>query len=545
MNEEENKVEVTETAEAAVEATPVTETVAEEVTAEAAPSEGKKELDLSEIFAAVKKNVKWIAIAVVALILICIIGSCVSNSGSAFTLADQENVYYQKDSETLVTLNGEEITVDEGISQMRTSADQSLTVVKDKESTLFVVDGTELVEVATEVVYYIISNYGDSIAYFEDYEEGVGTLHLYNVSKKKDTVIAEEAYVMDFVLSEDGKTVAFIGDCEVTGGFFGFGSTVEGNVYVSKNGKEPEQVAKNAVPIAVTNGGKQVFYVKDGNKLYMNDEKISSDISSTVYFNKDYTEAIFAKEDSIQYFTVKMKEPVKVKKASFSGIYAPETMVSAVGPSGTYSRTTISYGIESFNEALWRLDYNEAYYVYDKGEETEKLSSYLSLYQMSTNGKSMLYQDGGDLILIKDITKSREGERVAHGLYSSNGFVASEDLKEIYYYNTEDDELCYVKKGEGVRIADDAEEYVYSDKYGVIYFIEDDELFYATKTAKSVKDVCGEEVSSVYVLNGEVYFTHEEDEVYSVNKMKNKAKYETIFELEMEDIWNFDFGDLF
>ena len=50
-------------------------------------------------------------------------------------------------------------------------------------------------------------------------------------------------------------------------------------------------------------------------------------------------------------------------------------------------------------EKLWRIDYSEAYYVFDKGEETEKLISYLRQYQMSENGKSMLYQDGGELIV--------------------------------------------------------------------------------------------------------------------------------------------------
>ena len=84
-----------------------------------------------------------------------------------------------------------------------------------------------------------------------------------------------------------------------------------------------------------------------------------------------------------------------------------------------------------------------------------------------------------------------------------------------------------------------------ADKFGVVYYIEDDELFYAGKTAKSKKIVCGEKVTSVFVLNGDVYFTFVEDDVYSVMKMKSKAKYETVFEYEVDDIWDFDFSDLF
>lgn len=559
MNEEENKVEVTETEEVAVEETIAEEIVAEEtvaeevaaeetaeeVTVEAAPAEAEVTKEKKDVMATVKNNIKWIAIGVVALLLICIIGSCVANSGSAFTLVNEKNNYFKKDAETLVTFGGEEIMVDEGISGYAYSADKSLTVVKDKEATLYVVDGTELVKVAEEVDYYVISNYGDSIAYITEKEEGVGTLHLYNVSKKSDAVIAQKVYAGDIVLSADGKSVAYLSDCEVESDWLGFYANVKGNVYVSKNGKEGKQVAKDATPLAVTDGGKHVFYIKDGEKLYMDEKKLDSNISSRVYFNQDYTEIVYNKDENTQYFRVKMKEPVKVKKGTFSGIYAPEKMVVASALTSNSAFATESFGVDTFNEKLWCIDYSEAYFVSDKGEETEKLSSYLRQYQMSDNGKSMLYQDGGELILISDLANSRDGERVAFGLYNVENFSASDDLEEIYYYNYEEDELCYNKKGEGVHLADDAETFLYSDKYGVVYYIEDDELFYAGKTAKSKKIVCGEEVTSVFELNGNVYFTFVEDDVYSVMKMKSKGKYETVFEYEAENLFDFDFSDLF
>ena len=540
MSEEENKVEVTETEEVTVE-----ETVAEEVPVEAAPAEAEVAEEKKDVLASIKKNIKWIAIGVVALLLICIIGSCAANSGSAFTLVNEKNNYFKKDAETLVTFGGEEITVDEGISGYAYSADKSLTVVKDKEATLYVVDGTELVKVAAEVDYYVISNYGDSIAYITEKEEGVGTLHLYNVSKKSDAVIAQKVYAGDIVLSADGKSVAYLSDCELENDWLGFYATVKANVYVSKNGKEGKQVAKDSTPLAVTNGGKHVFYIKDGEKLYMDEKKLDSNISSRLYFNQDYTEIVYNKEENTQYFRVKMKEPVKVKKGTFSGIYAPEKMVVASALTSNSAFATESFGVDTFNEKLWCIDYSEAYFVSDKGEETEKLSSYLRQYQMSENGKSMLYQDGGELVLISDLTDSRDGERVAFGLYNVENFSASDDLEEIYYYNYEEDELCYNKKGEGAHIADDAETFLYSDKYGVVYYIEDDELFYAGKTAKSKKIVCGEEVTSVFELNGNVYFTFVEDDVYSVMKMKSKGKYETVFEYEAENLFDFDFSDLF
>lgn len=542
MNEEENKVEET-----AVEEAPAEEVKTEEVKAEAPAqeptketvAEDKKEVDIKDLAAMLKKNIKWIAVGVAALLLLCIIGSCAANSGSAFTLAENENVYYQKNMDTLVTLSGDEIVIDENISGVSYSADKSLTVIKDKDASLFFMEGKKLVQVAEEVSTYAVSNFGNSIAYIAEEKDGEGTLHLYNVSKKSDVVIDDEVYAGDIVLSADGKSVLYIKDAEVEGGWFGYGGSVKGSLYVSKNGKEGEKIAKDANPIAVTDGGKHVFYMKDGEKLYMDEKKLSSDSTSTFYFNDDYSEIIFVDDKYTQYFTVKMKDTVKVKKGSFSGIFAPEDVVNATVSVGNGAYTVVSYGVDTFNEKLWSIDYNEAYYVYKKGAETEKLSNYIKYYQMSENGKSMLYQNGGELLLISDITSSRSGERVAYGLYNSNGFEASKDLKDIYFYNDDEDELCFVKKGEGVHIADDAEIFLYSDKYDVVYFIEDDELFYATTTAKSKKQVCGEEVTSVFEVGGDVYFTYKDDDVYSVMKMTGKGKYKTVFEYEVGNLFNF------
>lgn len=522
MNDEENKTEVS-----ASEADTVAFEQEEnrENTAEKAPST----MEISDIVRIVssflKKNIVLIAVAVIALILLCLIGSCVSGGKSSFKLASEKDYYTRQDSELLVSLNGEEIEVDEGIYDLVRSADGSLTVVKDCEDSLFVVKGEELFEVAEEVYNFWISDFGDTIAYMTEVENRIGELHLYQVSKAKDTTIDDDVYYTGIVLSEDGKSVAYIGNCETDG----WGSLEKYSTFVSKNGKEGEKVSSDATPLALTNGGKHVFYVKNGN-LYMDETKLDSDISSTVYFNQDNTELIYTEDGTTYYFTVKMKEPVKVKKGSFSGIYAPDNAVQSRISSNSYY--VYHYGVESFNEQLWCID-SDAYYVYKKGQETEKLSSGVYSYQMSEKGNSFLYMDGSKLVLVDDFTKSREGETIISGLNSYyTSFVASKDLKTVYYYDSDEDELCYVKKGEGVRIADDVEDFIYSDKYGVVYFIEDDELYYANKTSKSKKCVCDEEVSGLFVVDDEVYFGVEEKNSEIIYKMKSKTKYEEILELE-------------
>lgn len=512
MNDEETKQEVSSSEAANV----VSE---QEESRENATEKAPSTMEIGDIArkagSFLRKNIVLVAAAVVVLILLCLIGSCVSGGKSSFKLVNQKNYYVEADNDLLVSLKGEEIEVDEGIRTVKYSADGFLTVVKDYESNLFIVKSGELVEVADEVDYFFLSYYGDTIAYLTDVGlVGGGELHLYQVSNKKDTLIDEDVFNY-IVLSEDGKSVAY--------------KTEDGKLYVSKNGKESEKIASEATPLALTDGGKHIFYLKNGN-LYLDDKKIASDISSCAYLNQDCTEIIYMKDGNTYYYTVKMDEPVKVKSGSCYGICAPD---AAVMTESSSAFSAYYCGVKSFNEQLWNID-GTVYYVYKKGQETDKLASDIgSSYQMSETGNSILYKKGSKLMYVADFTKSREGEEVVSGLNSYyTSFAASKDLKTVYYYDASEDELYYVKKGESIRIADDVEDFVYSDKYGVVYFIEDDELYYANKTSKSQKRICDEEVTSLEVVDEEVYFGVKEKNSEIIYKMKRKAKYEEVIEID-------------
>ena len=90
MNEEETKVEEVKVEEAKAE---VTETTNEEA------AESKKGMD---VVALIKKNLKWIAIAVAALILICIIGSCASGKDRYTRFADRGECFERVEEDQLV-----------------------------------------------------------------------------------------------------------------------------------------------------------------------------------------------------------------------------------------------------------------------------------------------------------------------------------------------------------------------------------------------------------------------------------------------------------
>lgn len=83
---------------------------------------------------------------------------------------------------------------------------------------------------------------------------------------------------------------------------------------------------------------------------------------------------------------------------------------------------------------------------------------------------------------LKDKRKKEDAEKLGDDL-DVDSFVASSDLKKIYYES--DGEVFFLQDSKGVRMADEADTYIYSDKYDVLFFLCDDELFYVTTKAKS------------------------------------------------------------
>lgn len=477
----------------------------EEETKVEASVEGKKPLDVTAILDVVKKNIKWIGIAAAALVVICILGSVLSNADRYQRVADYKKVYLRQDDDVLVNVEGKTIECEEDINFIRYSADNSLTAVMDTDKTLWVVKGKKLVQVEEDVEAFRISTYGDAIAYMKDIKSGKGELYLYNVSKGKSTELSKDAYEFgySFVMSPDGKSVAFLE------------ADKKGNsvLMVSKNGKEAEELEKSATPYAVSDNAKYVYYVKD-NKLYVNDEKIESkERVNRLFFNADCTEVLYSAGGETKYFTVKNGEAVKVDKKSLSGIGVPNGVVVAYDD----MYRTVVYGIDTFDKSVVAIE-NGLYYMSDGGEELEKITSSLDAAQLSEDGKSLLYIDDGDLVYVKNVAKPDKAEKIKK--LDADELYASKDLKTVYFIN-EDDELCYLKKDEGVVIAKDIYRAAYSDEYGVIYFQDDDELCYAKKTKKSVKTIT-DDASSLYKEGDYITFNLDDEACVMTGKSKFK-----------------------
>ncbi len=530
---------------------PETEDVAEKIAEEAVPEEtpeevpaaetqregasGKAKAILDKVLPFVKKYKAYIGIGVVALILIICIASCASgcDGKSEYDRFNYTKDYYDAvDGETLVgMLDGKEISVDLGISTISRSADMSLTVIQDAEKTLYLVKDGKLVKVADEVEQFRISAYGDSIAYVTGVENKLGDLYLYTVSKDKAKKIDSEVYYNSAVLSPNGKTVAYISDCEeVETGIFS--KETVGSIYVSVNGKDSEKFYANSKPIAVTNDGKHVYYVKESEKLYVDDERISSSFEGYFFFNKNNTEIIYVEDGDTEYYTLSAKESIKIKKEVLNGIVLPEGVL-------TYERRvngyyTYNYGVDTFDKCLMSFG-GGLYYVYDKGENLDRVTSVYNDIVLAEDGNSLVYTNyDGDIYRVANLAESTDTEEIAEEVGALR-LYASKDLKKIYFITTED-RLCFLKGDEDVRIADDVEGAIYSDKNGVIYFLSDEELFYATTSSKTKEEVEGEKVTGMAAFGNTIIFRHtdEDAEEKTWNKITKKAKFETIYTEELE-----------
>ena len=159
------------------------------------------------------------------------------------------------------------------------------------------------------------------------------------------------------------------------------------------------------------------------------------------------------------------------------------------------------------------------------------------------DGDSMLpnLKDNQVMILYKLPKELKRFEKIADNIDLST-VVASEDYKHIYYFDEEEKELCYLKDGEGIRIADNVDEYWYSDKFGVLYYIEDDELFCATdsiKSKKKVMDLMDYDAYQALMLwldnAGEFCIYAKEDDTVQFIKMTGKTKYKVLSEYEIDE----------
>lgn len=466
---------------------------------------------------------------VVLAVVLLVVGLSLTGGGvkaDRYTEGEIIGYFWGDSGPTFFNMQGESCE-QEGISYYGfnevESADMSViayTVRNEKNNgydLYYITKDLEPVLVEEDVYFSIKISYdGAYIAYLTDVEDDIsGDLYLYSIKDNKSTLIDSEVYPYLICMSPGGKAVAYLREFE---------DSNDNELYVGGIKIDSKKVDKDgSVPVAVRDNGKEMYYVTDNNKLYLyngkDSVKLASDVDKEFYFNRDASEMLYIKNGKTYYYELKMDEPVKVAGAEIYDVALPMDVLSYSG--NNYNTSFV--GLATLKGCVLETD-SGLCWLNNKGTDTVRIASNVYTYQVSADGKSVLYQQNGKtLYKISKFGEDMEPKVVYNDEYIDQ-FVASADLSKVYVVI--EDELHYVKgEKKTERITNDLSDrysvVAYNDSMNKIFFIERDTLCCAGTTAKSKTEVADDAYEVVWIPGGIAYTVTKDDE-FICYYMENK-----------------------
>lgn len=447
-----------------------------------------------------------------AAILICVFLIVGNRKENPFTYVSKDTLVYWQNH--FSNLSGESLELTEEIYSYHYSGDGSTVVYWTEDYSLYYINGDmESILVAEDVNNVRMALSGDYLAYTvaeEEFNFYEGILYVYDVKGDKSTKISEDIYPSDICISPDGKTVAYMKDYE---------GLDDNTLYLCTLGREEKKIDKDGCfPVAISEGGKYFYYANYNDKLYCFDgkdtEKIAADVSGYYWFNSSMTEMLYIKNGKTYYYNPKMEEAVRVCNSEIDSVAVPDEEMAVV-PDCCSSRAHL-VGKISLKDSVLEND-GTLYWLNKNGTDTVKIGSNIYEYQISEDGKSLLYMKGSKLYKINKFNEEMEAKLLYDEMLE--GFAASADLSKIYIITVES-ELCYLKNNQKTeRISIDFSIYndyaAYNEACGKIFYTEDNDLYCAGTTAKS-KEKVAEDVSGILkVFDGIIYVVDDDNkEIY-------------------------------
>ena len=483
------------------------------------------------------KKVLTIAVPIVIIIVALIIAiPLVINPGS---FAVKDNITFFK-SDGVVFISGNNnpkfsIRGDFETTQISIDGSKAVILTDDWGSsggTLWFVTTSDSVKIADDVLDFQLSDSGSGVIYFTDYNSrnDTASLYLYDTSAKKSSLVTEETMYQGYYdptsacISPNGKTIGYISDYD--------SRNLEFTGYLSVDGKPPEKLGINTAAIAVSDGGKYLYYVKIdddgyGGSLHVrsgnNNIKLIPDFSGFIYLSlsKDYSQLVFNYQDKA-FISRNGGERERISGSTIGGFLTPR------GTRGRYIKSfsagITAYRINSFTNHVAFSD--EGLVYIDNSLETSRISSSSDNYssaEITDNGKILLYiNNSGRLSAIDPTVPYAERRDLARNV---QGFVATNDASSIYYVN-EDDELWHIKNyGQPVKISDDVSYRRVALPYSgnKVFFLVDyssrkgGELFYSDNGDRRVRVPGADEVMELWSTPTNMFFKTYDGEVFRSN----------------------------
>jgi len=479
------------------------------------------------------KKVLTIAIPTIVVIAALIIGlSMIGGSGGSTVRSSI--TWFDRDGDTVVSINNNaRIILDGSVDTALTSIDGSKTVmlVKDRgesEGTLWFLSASGSARIAEYVLAFRLSDSGNGVAYITDYNsrKDVATLYLYDTSAKKGVKITEDAAYPGYgdlsgvCISPNGKSLGYTGDFNV--------NSYKYSGYISIDGKAPEKLGEYMVALAISDGGRYLYYLKnnaDGDDRSFHvrsgnsDNRLISgfDGSSGLLFNRDYSQVLFEHQGK-SYLSRNGGEREKIGGSTITGFLTPR------GTQRRYVPGEVYLSVIGIDNLINQVAYTSEGLVYiNGGLEANRISSsddYKYSAVISSNGKTLLYlNNSGHLSAIDPTDPNAERREVARNV---ERFVATSDAKTIYYVNDEQTLLCIKGNGFPAKISEDVSyRYLvmpfnsknaffltdYSEKHG-------GELYYSVNGGIRIKVPGGSDVVDLWSTPANLFFQNYDGEVF-------------------------------
>lgn len=446
--------------------------------------------------------------AILVLVIICgIIGG---NNGFIKQKADISVTKTDKDEYSIIVDKKVLSTKIESTSEptMQTSIDGKYAAIVSSKGELFTVSGKKVKEIADDVSSFKISSNGKYVAYVTSEKKDaktVNTLFLAKVSNGKSTEISDEISGTSYVISPNGKSVAYFAQAEA-------GKKAELMLF---KGKKSEEIDDNGgTLLGMSDNGKQIYvsvtdegktnlyaYKKNGDK-----EKLG-EYSKLLHFNAKQTQVMFVGKEGKVYISTKGKSGEKVSNDSISYL---------VTPYGYNGQETV-LPIENLYKKVYMNSDNELWML-KKNDKSVKLVSKASSAQLDASGKYVYYvYNSEDLRCIKASHGDKASEKyktIVDG-DASSAYVVTSDRKLVYFLDG--DTLCSVngkKGGKAKEVADDVSilsGLALSGKDRV-YYVMDGDLYCCSngkKGSKIVSDIMfvgGSARGNVYAFSDDAIY---------------------------------------
>ncbi len=443
--------------------------------------------------------------SVLLVLLVCIVAG-IFTSGDSF-IRPEYDISLTSVNDMIVLVRDNKViqtNIEGEVDSYIVSMDGTVVVFQTEDDELYVAKGKKITKIADDVDGYQVNPEITGVLYSTDEDET--TLYLYNVSKKRKTVVLSDADTLyQAALSPNGKCVVYtvLEDGESKVMYFEGGDTI--------------RIASGSYRgIALTDKGKQIYVVGLGEEegLYCfdtkgNKDKILSNVSS-VFFNSDYTQALIFSEGRT-YISTKGKEAEKISGSEIRPLMVPNVYSSVYEHQNAYPIEDL-YDIvytgrdSNGNRSAWFIDKNT--------NKSSKLASKITGITYDESCEYLYYIDEDNNLRCLEISDGNRASDKSRILANEvDGFVVTSDRDLVYY---ESDGVLYSANGKNGKskrtiCTDDLQDAVLS-KDDVLFYIADNDL-YATSNGKRGKLIMTDVDNIARGINC-VYVGNNDDDVY-------------------------------